>query len=139
MIRRKEYSLLLTDLNMPDINGFELLELLRTSNVGNSRIIPIIVTTASGSCNREELLERGFSDCLLKPFSISELMEVSDKCAMKGKQNEKPDFSSLLSYGNESVMLDKLIAETEKENAVGQGWGTTERLSRTGRPDTPPT
>lgn len=60
MIRRKEYSLLLTDLNMPDINGFELLELLRTSNVGNSRIIPIIVTTASGSCNREELLERGF-------------------------------------------------------------------------------
>ena len=78
MIRRKEYSLLLTDLNMPDINGFELLELLRTSNVGNSRIIPIIVTTASGSCNREELLERGFSDCLLKPFSISELMEVSD-------------------------------------------------------------
>ncbi len=34
---------------------------------------------------------------------------------MKGKQNEKPDFSSLLSYGNESVMLDKLIAETEKE------------------------
>ena len=115
MIRRKEYSLLLTDLNMPEINGFELLELLRTSNVGNSRIIPIIVTTASGSCNREELLERGFSDCLLKPFSISELMEVSDKCAMKGKQNEKPDFSSLLSYGNESVMLDKLIAETEKE------------------------
>ena len=115
MIRRKEYSLLLTDLNMPDINGFELLKLLRTSNVGNSRIIPIIVTTASGSCNREELLERGFSDCLLKPFSISELMEVSDKCAMKGKQNEKPDFSSLLSYGNESVMLDKLIAETEKE------------------------
>ena len=36
MIRRKEYNLLLTDLNMPDINGFELLELLRSSNVGNS-------------------------------------------------------------------------------------------------------
>ena len=33
LIRKKEYSLLLTDLNMPDINGFELLELLRTSNV----------------------------------------------------------------------------------------------------------
>ena len=122
MIRRKEYSLLLTDLNMPDINGSNcwncwFVQLGNTHNpmVGQPRIIPIIVTTASGSCNREELLERGFSDCLLKPFSISELMEVSDKCAMKGKQNEKPDFSSLLSYGNESVMLDKLIAETEKE------------------------
>lgn len=60
-------------------------------------------------------MERGFADCLLKPFSISELMEVSDKCAMNVAQNEKPDFTSLLSYGNESVMLDKLIAETEKE------------------------
>ena len=115
MIRRKEYSLLLTDLNMPEINGFELLELLRTSNVGNSRDIPVVVTTASGSCSKEELMERGFSGCLLKPFSISELMEVSDKCAMKGNRNEKPDFTSLLSYGNESVMLEKLITETEKE------------------------
>ena len=115
MIRRKEYSLLLTDLNMPEINGFELLELLRSSNVGNSKTIPVVVTTASGSCSREELMERGFSGCLLKPFSILELMEVSDKCAMQGNRNEKPDFTSLLSYGNESVMLEKLIAETEKE------------------------
>ena len=115
MIHRKEYSLLLTDLNMPEINGFELLELLRTSNVGNSKTIPVVVTTASGSCSKEELMERGFSGCLLKPFSISELMEVSDKCAMKGNRNEKPDFTSLLSYGNESVMLEKLITETEKE------------------------
>ncbi len=115
MIRRKEYSLLLTDLNMPEINGFELLELLRTSNVGNSKTIPVVVTTASGSCSKEELMERGFSGCLLKPFSISELMEVSDKCAMKGNRNEKPDFTSLLSYGNEVVMLEKLITETEKE------------------------
>ena len=115
MIRRKEYSLLLTDLNMPEINGFELLELLRTSNVGNSKTIPVVVTTASGSCSKEELMERGFSGCLFKPFSISELMEVSDKCAMKGNRNEKPDFTSLLSYGNESVMLEKLITETEKE------------------------
>ena len=115
LIRKKEYSLLLTDLNMPDINGFELLELLRTSNVGNSRDIPVVVTTASGSCSKEELMDRGFSGCLLKPFSISELMEVSDKCAMKGNRNEKPDFTSLLSYSNEAVMLEKLIAETEKE------------------------
>ena len=115
MIRWKEYSLLLTDLNMPEINGFELLELLRTSNVGNSKTIPVVVTTASGSCSKEELIEHGFTECLFKPFSISELMEVSDKCAMKGNRNEKPDFTSLLSYGNEAVMLEKLITETEKE------------------------
>ena len=82
LIRKKEYSLLLTDLNMPEISGFELLELLRSSNVGNSKSIP---------------------------------MEITDKCALSSILDEKPDFSTLLSYGNESVMLDKLIAETEKE------------------------
>ena len=115
MVRRKEYNLLLTDLNMPGINGFELLELLRSSNVGNSQKIPVVVATASGSCDAEELLERGFAGCLFKPFSISELMEVSDKCAMKVTSEGKPDFSALLSYGNEAVMLEKLITETEKE------------------------
>ena len=115
MVRRKEYNLLLTDLNMPSINGFELLELLRSSNVGNSQTIPVVVATASGSCDVEELLERGFAGCLFKPFSISELMEVSDKCAIKNTQDSKPDFSALLSYGNEAVMLEKLITETEKE------------------------
>ncbi len=115
MIRRKEYNLLLTDLNMPGINGFELLELLRSSNVGNSQTIPVVVATASGSCDAEELLAKGFAGCLFKPFSISELMEVSDKCAFKATPDCKPDFSALLSYGNEAVMLEKLITETEKE------------------------
>ena len=115
MIRRKAYGLLLTDLNMPDINGLELLELLRSSNVGNAKTIPVAVATASGSCERENLLAHGFAGCLFKPFSISELMEVSNKCAMKATPCGKPDFSTLLSYGNEAIMLEKLIAETEKE------------------------
>ena len=115
MIRRKTYNLLLTDLNMPRINGFDLLELLRSSNVGNSRTIPVVVATASGSCDAEELLERGFAGYLFKPFSISELMEISDRYAIKTTMDGKPDFSALLSYGNETVMLDKMITETEKE------------------------
>ena len=95
--KKKEYSLLLTDLNMPEISGFELLELLRSSNVGNSKSIPIVVTTASGSCSKEELIGRGFAGCLFKPFSISELMEITDKCALSSILDEKPDFATLLS------------------------------------------
>lgn len=39
----------------------------------------------------------------------------SDRCAIKATPDGKPDFSALLSYGNEAVMLEKLITETEKE------------------------
>lgn len=128
MIRRKEYNLLLTDLNMPDISGFELLELLRSSNVGNSKTIPVVVATASGSCDAEELIERGFAGCLFKPFSILELMEVSDKCAIKAIPGGKPDFSALLSYGDEAIMLEKLIAETGKEMQAVQDAATQKDL-----------
>ena len=130
MVRRKEYNLLLTDLNMPGINGFELLELLRTSNVGNSRTIPVVVATASGSCDKGELLAKGFAGCLFKPFSISELMEVSDRCVMKVTSDGKPDFSALLSYGNEAVMLEKLITETEKEMQTVRDVATEKDLQK---------
>ena len=40
---------------------------------------------------------------------------VSDRCAIKETPDGKPDFSALLSYGNEAVMLEKLMTETEKE------------------------
>ena len=62
LIRNKRYDLLITDLSMPGLNGYDILELLRTSNVNNSKTIPVIAATASGSCTREELLEKGFSD-----------------------------------------------------------------------------
>ena len=46
----------------------------------------------------------------------------------KAAQNEKPGFTSLLSYGNEAVMLEKLITETEKEMQSLRYAGTTEDL-----------
>ena len=59
-------------------------------------------------------------------------MEISDKCAMKGTPDEKPDFSTLLSYGNESVMLEKLITETEKEMQAVKDAEQKERPSEAG-------
>ena len=118
-IRTGNYDLLITDLKMPDTNGYEVLELLRSSDIGNSKTIPVIVATASGSCTEEELLAHGFSACLFKPFDLSELMAVSKKClsafhASKDKE-DVPDLTSLLAYGDKAAMLDKLIAETEKD------------------------
>lgn len=119
MIRVRHYDVLITDLKMPEINGYDVLELLRTSNVGNSRTIPVIVATASGSCQTDGLLKAGFAAHLSKPFSIAELIESTEGCLNKSLQTESDepvDFSSLLAYGcNKGEMLDKLIRETEKD------------------------
>ena len=116
LIRSKQYDLLITDLRMPGLNGYDILELLRTSNVNNSKSIPVVVATASGSCTKEELLGKGFSDCIFKPFSKQDLLEVADRnIAVTKKICEEPDFSILLAYGDKVEMLDKVISVTEQD------------------------
>lgn len=116
LIRNKRYDLLITDLKMPGLNGYDVLDLLRGSNVNNSKNIPVVVATASGSCTREELLQRGFDGCLFKPFSIRELMETADRHVdSNDEMNDIPDFSSLIAYGNKEAILDTLIEETKED------------------------
>ena len=116
LIRHKRYDLLITDLRMPGHNGYDILELLRTSNVNNSKTIPVIVATASGSCTKEELLEKGFSDCIFKPFSKQDLLDIADRhIADKDENDDEPNFTAILAYGDEVEMLDKVIAVTEQD------------------------
>lgn len=116
LIRNKRYDLLITDLRMPGHNGYDILELLRTSNVNNSKTIPVIVATASGSCTKEELLAKGFSDCIFKPFSKQDLLDIADRnIADKEENDDEPDFTAILAYGDEEEMLDKVISVTEQD------------------------
>lgn len=115
-VRTRRYDFMITDLKMPEMNGYEVLELMRSSSIGNSKEIPVIVATASGSCGEEELLAHGFTACLFKPFTLSELLETSGKClSVNAGKDELPDLTSLLAYGDRAAMLDRLITETEKD------------------------
>ena len=88
--------------------------LLRTSEIGNSRTVPVVAATAAGYVTEGELREAGFAALLAKPFSSDELMEVTLRCTgRKGKQ--LPDFTSLLAFGDQRDMLQQLERETRKD------------------------
>ena len=114
-MRGRNYDLLITDLKMPDMNGYEVMELLRTSDIGNSRNIPIIVSTAMDKSAEAELLAAGFGGCLFKPFSSDEATLAIVSCIERLEQRQKIDLSTLLAYGNKKETLERLITETEKE------------------------
>lgn len=113
-MRGKDYDLLITGLKMPEVNGYEILELLRTSDIGNSRSIPIVAATAAGFITEEELQSAGFTAMLGKPFSIAELLNVITQYANK-EHRQQPDFSALLAFGDRRHTLERLIMETKKE------------------------
>lgn len=113
-MRYKAYDLLITDLKMPEVNGYEVLELLRTSEIGNSQTIPVVAATAAGYITQEELVSQGFTAVLSKPFSIGELLDVIER-SIRNKQQRRPDLSPLLAFGDRKRTLERLVAETEKE------------------------
>lgn len=74
-LRAGGFDALLTDVQMPAMNGFELLRLLRASNIPLARDIPVIAVTARSDMQREEFVAHGFAGCLHKPFTVRELWE----------------------------------------------------------------
>ena len=114
LMRTKDYDLLITDLKMPEVNGYEVLELLRTSEIGNSQTIPIIAATAAGYVEEEELKAKGFTAVLSKPYSIDELLVVTERCIKRNKTN-RIDLSPLLAFGDKRHTLEKLATTTQSD------------------------
>lgn len=68
-IEENVYDLVLLDIMLPEINGYELMEYIEPMN------IPVIFITAKGSVkDRVKGLHMGADDYLVKPFSIDELI-----------------------------------------------------------------
>ena len=116
-MRGKDYDLLLSDIQMPGTNGFELLTLLRNSNIGNSRTIPVVAMTARGDRDKEAFLHAGFTDYIYKPFSSSELLGLLSTIRRNRQEdNHSVDFSLILSeVSDKSKTLLSFISQSEKD------------------------
>lgn len=69
-IGEKSYDMLLLDVNVPSIDGFEILKYLR--EIGNTTPV-IYITSLSGVNNLKKGFELGADDYLRKPFELEEL------------------------------------------------------------------
>ena len=115
-LRENDYDVLLTDIRMPDMDGFELLGLLRSSNIERARRIPVIALTA-GVEPEAEYLSGGFAGYVRKPFRMEELMAVVSRSVGRDRQRAwQPDFSLILSGEDDREgMLDVFISESRKD------------------------
>ncbi|MCD8183340.1 MAG: ATP-binding protein [Bacteroides sp.] len=127
-LRTDTFDVLLTDVQMPAINGFDLLKLLRASNIPQAQTIPVIAVTARSDMKPEEFVAHGFSGCLHKPFTVAELLGELNveseelKVAMQedAVADAKPstlNFSALTAFSGDDAeaarsILESFVSET---------------------------
>src|SRR6185503_12448616 len=74
---QEEFDLILMDVHMPEMNGFEATAAIRKKREASKRIVPIIAMTAYAMIgDRERCLEAGMDGYVAKPVKVDELLEV---------------------------------------------------------------
>jgi two-component system chemotaxis response regulator CheY len=72
---RESYDLIVTDINMPDINGLELISFVK-NNAAYCGIPLVVVSTEGSERDREKGVGLGADAYLAKPFAPEELKDV---------------------------------------------------------------
>ncbi len=75
LLSSERYDLLLTDINMPMMDGLTLVGLIRNDTI-NSELPIIVITTEGAEVTRERAIDLGASEYLTKPLQTARLAEI---------------------------------------------------------------
>jgi diguanylate cyclase (GGDEF)-like protein len=108
MIMQTSPDLLLLDLDMPEINGYEILSSLR-SNTEYTHLPVIILTASTEPGDKLKALELGATDFLSKPVDASELvLRVRNTLSAKAYQDQLAYYDSLTGMPNLKLFIERL-------------------------------
>lgn len=85
-----EYDLIILDIMLPDVNGWDIVRMLRAAK----KSMPILLLTALGTIEqRVKGLELGADDYLVKPFAFAELLARVRTLLRRGPMREAESYS----------------------------------------------
>ena len=101
-------DVLLLDLSMPRVGGFEILQWMRADRI--LRHVPVIILTAAADpANKLRALELGATDFLAKPVDASELvLRLRNTLAAKSHRDSLAHYDSLTGLPNRERYVDRL-------------------------------
>ena len=116
-----DYSLILLDINMPDLGGFEVMTRVRNGGVDS----PIIFITAHNTVsNAIDSMQLGAYDYVTKPFDLEEVNRFAEKAARNrgvaaktkraedGGETEKVPLEEMIGSSSRMLEVYKLVGRT---------------------------
>jgi two-component system, chemotaxis family, chemotaxis protein CheY len=79
VLKGEKFQLIITDVNMPDINGLEVVRFAR-DNPDHKHTPLIIISTDGRDRDRDRGMKLGASDYLIKPFTPEDLISTARRC-----------------------------------------------------------
>jgi len=112
MFLANQYDLIILDINLPGINGYELCRIIRNKN----QQVPVIMLTALSTMNDKlEGFDAGSDDYLIKPFEFKELL-VRIRALLKRTQHQQLPTGNILRINDLEMNLD--TKEVKRNNHV---------------------
>ena len=130
-LQNDKFDIVFCDIQMPNMNGFELVERIRNATFFRAKEIPVIALSARSDVSLATYKDAGFTTFLPKPFSSQQLLAVINNLSINPKSNLSEEvnvennmlsagFSSLIAFAEDDKEAAKLILNTfiEENNDV---------------------
>ncbi len=118
LLQKIRFDIVFSDIQMPDMNGFELVEHIRNSSFEGASSIPIVALSAV-PIPEQRLLEAGFSGFLSKPFTSKQLFFVieqflANQLSLENSsyENNNKGFYSLIEFASDDKNAARAILQT---------------------------
>lgn len=118
ILRNSSFDAIITDIQMPGMDGYGLLNVIRSSGVPGTDTVPVIALSASVENEHTHYLEVGFTGFLNKPFTAKQLIALLNNLLQADIQAEvspELNFDSLTAFAGEDKEASASIIRTFAE------------------------
>ena len=127
LLQKTSFDAVITDIQMPGMDGYQLLESIRNSGIPGTENLPVIALSASVENEHDHYLESGFTGFLNKPFTARQLITLLNKLlSTELLVTSDFNFDSLTAFAGEdkeasASILKTFVEETTKSNVLFEG------------------
>ncbi len=136
ILRDSSFDAIITDIQMPGMDGYGLLDVIRSSGVPGTDTVPVIALSASVENEHTHYLESGFTGFLNKPFTAKQLIALLNnllQADIPAEVSPEFNFDSLTAFAGEDKEASASIIRTFAEETNKSISLLQQALEKTGR------